>query len=638
MGASQQYTNLYNESGYVYVTGISGTFPATGDEKRRWNYPDTGFPNFPECSQQIMQWALVNVPDNGDGYASFIIEVTAAAADNCTSVLVNGVAQTSGAIAMTVGDTAASAASIAAGINSYVPGAGPNYAATAVGSTIYVRSTTTGSGSNGDATSIAFSGASTATTTIVGGGRTLGEFPVRIWLDVSSSATESVMGVNAVEITDWLTHRGVESPRIGISASLVGNAVAFEREGNDMTVTLSGTAALNDILSIGVLNLDRITLQGDGATTQTLTASATIDLKGGSTYSISDETDKIVLVYDTAGTKWVEESRATLVDPALLRANGVAIPLETGVYEYTPAGSTQTIFPGVAGASGAGSIYEHDVTLIGGPVVLGASLNFVVDGTNGIVGDRGTISGNDVQITVGANAVNFSDATGVKTTLPADLAASGKWQVTWVYVIANSPPLPEVVFTVIPDFGTANTQFITTAMIKDANVTNAKILDATIVGSDKLVDASVTEAKLDALVVAKLNVQGRNRVTLSIPTAEVLTLFSVPVLAVPAPGIGFAVLVEQVTAQIAYAGVIYATNVNLQVKFTGAGEAVAESSSFLVKTANAIVNIPLMYTVGAAVNQILENTDLYVNVETGDPTAGTSDIWIYIDYSIISVQ
>jgi hypothetical protein len=501
MSASTQYTNLYNELGFVYVTGPSGTFPATAEEMRRWAYPDAGIPNYPEASQMIMEWVNANVPDNADGYATFIIEITNAAADNNTSVLVNGVAQTAGAIAMTVGDTAASAASIAAGINSYVPGAGPNYAATAIGSTILGRSTTLGSGPNGDVVSIAFSGASTATNTNVGGGRTLGEFPVRIWLDVSSSATESTMGVNAVEITDWLTHRGTESPRIGISASLVGNAISFEREGNDMVVTLSGTAVLNNIISIGVLNLDEITLEGDGATTQTLTASATIGLKGGTTYPISNTSTKIVLQWDASGSKWNEVSRATLVDPALLRANGVAIPLQPGVFALAAASGTATITPGATGVSAfPGIVYEHDIYLSAGAALAGA-MTFSVDGTLAIKGDSGTISGNNMAVT--AFPVTFSDNTGLRATLPTDLAASGRWTVVWT---ANDVGgATTVSFSLVPDFGTANTQFLDTAMYKDLSVTGAKIADTTITGSTKLIDATVTEPKLSTALQAKIN-------------------------------------------------------------------------------------------------------------------------------------
>jgi hypothetical protein len=501
MSASTQYTNLYNELGFVYVTGPSGTFPATAEEMRRWAYPDAGIPNYPEASQMIMEWVNANVPDNADGYATFIIEITNAAADNNTSVLVNGVAQTAGAIAMTVGDTAASAASIAAGINSYVPGAGPNYAATAIGSTILGRSTTLGSTPNGDVVSIAFSGASTATNTNVGGGRTLGEFPVRIWLDVSSSATESTMGVNAVEITDWLTHRGTESPRIGISASLVGNAISFEREGNDMVVTLSGTAVLNNIISIGVLNLDEITLEGDGATTQTLTASATIGLKGGSTYSITNTSTKITLQWDASGSKWNEVSRATLVDPALLRANGVAIPLQDGVFQITPAGGVALISPGLTGVSAfPGNVYEPNIVQVGAGVVLGSDLEYRVDAGSATDSDSGAIYGNGVPITVGANAVNFTDNNGIQATLTDELALSGLWAAYWT---VTDQANDVVSFSVVPLFSTTNTQFLTTDMIKDANVTNVKL--ATGIDGAKISAGTLPETGLTAALAAKVN-------------------------------------------------------------------------------------------------------------------------------------
>jgi hypothetical protein len=122
-------------------------------------------------------------------------------------------------------------------------------------------------------------------------------------------------------------------------------------------------------------------------------------------------------------------------------------------------------------------------------------------------------------------------------------------------------------------------------------------------------------------------------VTIPIATAEVLTLNSVPVLAIPALGAGNTAWVSRILAKVNFASTIYATNVNLQLKFSGAGEAIAESNTFLIRTANGIVEIPMLTTVAAGSTQYLANTDLYISVETGDPTAGDSDIVLYIEYT-----
>jgi hypothetical protein len=431
--------------------------------------------------------------------------------------------------------------------------------------------------------------------------------------------------------------RGLESLKAVQTVVVSANAVSIIRESTDMVVYIDGDTTVGNanrvetFTVVGAKEGDTITLGGiDGAVSPVLTVAAFNYLEYEITLTGYATTVTVKLA---PGGLW-QQITPNKMDATSLRNQGVAIPAQPGVYEYTPIAGVQITHAGATGVSAPGDNYEHDIIQVGAGVVLGADIEFRVDTTDAINGDKGTISGGGVPITVGASNVNFADPTGVKTTLTAQLALSGLWNVAWVVTDALNQ---EVAFSLVPDFGTANTGYLTTAMLADQSVTDAKIANATITGSTKLVNGTVTEEKLSALVQAKLNAQGRNRVALSVPTAEVLTLNSVPILVAAAPGVGYAILVESVIARINYAGVIYATNVNMQLIFTGAGEAVAESSSFLIRTANGIVNIPLVYTVGAAASQLLENTALYLTVETGDPTAGTSDIFVTVTYSVVAV-
>jgi len=637
MSSATAYTNLYNGSGMVYVTGPSGVFPAPDGERNFYSYPDLALMNVPENATGIKAWSILNTPENGSGYPMFIITITNAAADNCTSVLVNGVGQTAGAVAMTVGNATASAASIAAAITSFVPGAGPNYRAVNIGATIIGMSDTIGTGSNGDVVLPAFSGASTATYSDVGGGRDSGTSLVRFFIDASAGASETVMSGAAVEITEWLSYRGLQSGRLMVAASVVASAVSFERSANDMTVVLSNNATLTNVVSIGAINGDRITLQGNGADTQVVTASATIGLASSASYSLTGPSTKLVLEWDTTGSKWNEVSRAAVADATQIRASGLPVPLQPGVFQMAPAAGTAAIAPGLTGASAfPGTVYEPDIAIIGAPVVLGGTLNFYVDVTNALNGDTGIIMGNGVAITIGANAINFSDFGGVKTSLPAEIAASGRWAVRWVVanVVAG---LENVSFTVMPDFGTTNIEFIDTPMLAPLSVTGAKIDNATIDGSTKLIDDSIDEVKLDSLVRAKLNVQGRTIVPVAIPTIEMLALNTTRKLAVAAPGVGKAVVVTGVYASITYIAPVYAAFTNLQVISDTATSPQAESALILVKTTNANIIIPLTAVVGAGETQIIENAAVYITVEGGDPTLGASNFTFYVEYMIIDL-
>lgn len=636
MSSATAYTNLYNGSGMVYVTGPSGVFPAPDGERNYYSYPDLAFMNVPENATGIKAWSILNTPENGSGYPMFIITITNAAADNCTSVLVNGVGQTAGAVAMTVGNATASAASIAAAITSFVPGAGPNYRAVNIGATIIGMSDTIGTGSNGDVVLPAFSGASTATYSDVGGGRDSGTSLVRFFIDASAGASETVMSGAAIEITEWLSYRGLQSGRVMVAASVVASAVSFERSANEMTVVLSNNATLTNVVSIGAINGDRITLQGNGADTQVVTASATIGLASSASYSLTGPSTKLVLEWDTTGSKWNEVSRASVADATQIRASGLPVPLQPGVFQLTPGvGGIALISPGSTGVSAfPGSIYEPNIVIAGVPAVLAASLTFEVDTTNGEDGDTGTIYGGGVAITIGANQVQFTDPTATRATLSEAMALSGLWAAQWTIVDKSSQI---VSFSVVPIFGTANTEYLDTPMYAPLSVTGAKIDNATIDGATKLIDDSVDEVKLDALVRAKLNVQGRTIVPVAIPTGEMLALNTTRKLAVAAPGAGKAVVVTGVYASITYIAPIYATNINLQVISDTATAPQAESSLILVKTTNANVIIPLTTVVAAGETQIIENAAVYITTETGNATAGASNFTFYVEYMIIDL-
>lgn len=636
MSSATAYTNLYNGSGMVYVTGPSGVFPAPDGERNYYSYPDLAFMNVPENATSIKAWSILNTPENGSGYPMFIITITNAAADNCTSVLVNGIGQTAGAVAMTVGNATASAASIAAAITSFVPGAGPNYRAVNIGATIIGMSDTIGTGSNGDVVLPAFSGASTATYSDVGGGRDSGTSLVRFFIDASAGASETVMSGAAVEITEWLSYRGLQSGRLMVAASVVASAVSFERSANDMTVVLTNNATLTNVVSIGAINGDRITLQGNGADTQVVTASATIGLASSASYSLTGTSTKLVLEWDTTGSKWNEVSRASVADATQIRASGLPVPLQPGAYQLTPGvGGIALLAPGSTGVSAfPGTIYEPNITLTGVPVILAATLSFTVDTTNAEDGDTGTISGGGVAITIGANQVVFTDPIATRATLSAEMALSGLWVAQWVVVDKASQI---VSFSVVPIFGTANTEYLDTPMYKNLSVTGAKIDDATIDGATKMIDDSITEVKLDSLVRAKLNAQGRTTTTVNIPTASVLTLNTVPIEVIPAPGAGFMVVIEKVVGYIAYVAPVYATNVNLQLIYTGAGDAIVESSLLLVKTTTGYQELPFLYTIAAGTTQMISNAAVNARVETGDPTLGSSDITLFITWSLIAV-
>jgi len=634
-------TDLGNGDGYVYITNESGTLGTV------FGYP-IGIKNGLLAINAVRkEFGPRNSKSAGAGYAVGYLTLTNAVADNLNTLTIGGVNQIGGAVAMTAANLVVSAAAIAAAVNAYV--AVPNFRASASGASVIFTSEVATDAYNGDLIVPAFSGASTATTIPVGGGRSQGFRPFRFFLDTRPAATELVIDPAAIEITDAVSWNDLGAPVTITTGTIASNTLSFQRlnDGSRMQVQIDGITAVNNGLGVPSNRITSIAFEGGcvgdivlfsgmngSGAPAVFVQGADIDI-ALTTKSLADFNDTLEMRYVGAGqfSQVVPEP----VDVAAIRASGVAIPLQAGVYQLTPAGGTATIAPGQTGVSAfPGTVYEHDITLQGAPVVLGGTLNFYVDVSTAILGDTGIIMGSGIAVTIGANAINFSDFGGVKTSLTPELAASGRWAVRWV--VANIVAgLENVSFTVLPDFGTTNTQFLTTAMYEDLSVTGAKMDNATIDGATKLIDDSVTEVKLDSLVRAKLNVQGRTIVPVAIPTAEMLALNTTRKLAVAAPGAGKAVVVTGVYASITYIAPVYATNINLQVISDTATSPQAESSLILVKTTNANVIIPLTAVVGAGETQIIENAAVYITVETGNPTAGASNFKFYVEYMILDL-
>ena len=123
--------------------------------------------------------------------------------------------------------------------------------------------------------------------------------------------------------------------------------------------------------------------------------------------------------------------------------------------------------------------------------------------------------------------------------------------------------------------------------------------------------------------------------TITIATADVLTLNTTPVEIVPAPGAGYAIQVVAASFGLTFNTTAYATNVTI-----GIGQASSEPQvelQCLDATVNTIRNINPHSATATTDTQIKENHSLIVSTRTGDPTAGDSDLKVYLTYKIIEL-
>jgi hypothetical protein len=127
--------------------------------------------------------------------------------------------------------------------------------------------------------------------------------------------------------------------------------------------------------------------------------------------------------------------------------------------------------------------------------------------------------------------------------------------------------------------------------------------------------------------------------SLTIASADVLQLNSTPKqfgISVPS---GYAARIISLDGKIVYGSSTYATNGNLLVRCVGTSSPQGgwTGTQFLFATTSRTSTATLTSGTSATSNQLIDGADLEVFVSTGNPTAGDSDITVYVTYRIITL-
>lgn len=124
--------------------------------------------------------------------------------------------------------------------------------------------------------------------------------------------------------------------------------------------------------------------------------------------------------------------------------------------------------------------------------------------------------------------------------------------------------------------------------------------------------------------------------SLTIASADVLTLNTTPLTIVAAQGAGTAIEVISASMNMVYNSATYATNTSLELLTAGATN--SQASTVIKNSASTIRRFADATTLASATaTQLVDNAALNVTVASGDPTAGDSDIKIYVTYRVITL-
>lgn len=321
---AQGIEDIGNGFGWLYKTKPDGT-TIVGVER-----------NTNEGTKAMQQMGVTNAPIVAARSASGrIIVNSSGGAGNITNIDVLGVNQIGANITVTSTNSSVVAEQIAVAINSYTA-PGYKFTATAIGNTVYMYSAPEdGSVINGSTITVSVTnpGIVTTTTNFANGSSEIGvydtEFGYRFFIDANYNGTADpiVIGPKAVEITQYITVRGMQSGIITISKNVASDRlVGMTRSCDTTQVILSPQAGLTDICAFiqveqfvegdvlrirGANPLTVVTLEDATVTTSPI-ATPNIYLTDANPFSL-DGLNSITLQYrndPTLGPIWVETGRS----------------------------------------------------------------------------------------------------------------------------------------------------------------------------------------------------------------------------------------------------------------------------------------------------------------------------------------
>lgn len=118
-------------------------------------------------------------------------------------------------------------------------------------------------------------------------------------------------------------------------------------------------------------------------------------------------------------------------------------------------------------------------------------------------------------------------------------------------------------------------------------------------------------------------------------SAQILSAFTTPIELVPAPGAGLTILVLSVYAKMDYNSVAYATNTQYVIGYSSGGHSITGNLDGGFLSASGDRYLYTNCKEGIVSSNIVENRGVVFRVNTGNPTAGNSPVYISVVYVIV---
>lgn len=195
-------------------------------------------------------------------------------------------------------------------------------------------------------------------------------------------------------------------------------------------------------------------------------------------------------------------------------------------------------------------------------------------------------------------------------------------------------------FTGTTTFGTVNLPTLTASRVATIDATNNISVSAvTLVELGYLSGVtSAVQTQLNNLQTL-IDLYKWITVKVTLTHAQILTLNSVPVTILPAPGVGMFYDVSSVLASMTFSGAAYGTNVNLRVKYsTTTSQVIANSSVILTQTTSVRWGRMALTAFASGSPQYVVNDSIILDTATGDPTGGGvgASLDVFVTYKLMT--